>query len=115
MSTIKFAMLRDINGFNSFGLTPTAENYNVTLSAGAAQDLCTVPETFINWAAVFYYQDGSNVFVAVDDDAELPGGTPAQSNSQGKPSVRLVQGGQTISAITSDTTTDVGVSLYAIS
>ena len=111
----KFAMLRDINGFNSFGLSSTDQNYNVTLSANSAQTLCTVPETFTNWAAVFYYQDGSNVFVAIDDDAELPGGSPAQSNSQGKPSVRYVRGGQTISAITSDTTTDVGVSLYAIS
>jgi hypothetical protein len=111
----KMIMTRDINGYVTYGLPFTEFNYFVVLAADTAQTLVTVPDDANLWEAVFYYQDGTSVYVALNDTAEVPDGTPAQTSSQGKPGSRLVKAGDTVSVITANDSAEVGVSLYAIS
>lgn len=110
MST-KLSMLRDINGFCTFGLTPADDKQNAILAATTAQTF-TVPATITNAAAIFYFAPGSSVWVAHNDTATLPSSSVSTANSEGNPTVWKVKGGDTISMVTNDTTAEVGVKYY---
>ncbi len=103
MST-KFSMVRDINGYNGFGIIPTYDVYGCTLAASTAQSV-TVPANYENWIAIFTYTPGANIYVSFTTTATVPGGTMGIITSTLNPSARQVKGGQTLSLITSDTTT----------
>lgn len=113
--TTKFYMTRDINGYNGFGLSPSEDKFSTTLSANVAQTLCTVPSNFSTWLAVFSPQVGSDIWVAYNATATLPGGSPSSTVSEHLPSGRYLKAGDTVSCITADTTATIGVMLYAIS
>lgn len=100
MST-KFSMLRDINGYNGFGLIPTYDIKATYLAANVAQSV-VVPSNYANWIAIFSYSPGSNIWVSFTTTAAVPGAAFAASSSSLNPSARAVSAGQTISFITND-------------
>lgn len=107
-------LVRDQAGENTFGIKPPDTIKNTTLSAGVEQNF-TVPTTANVWLAVFSPEKGSDVFVAVNDTAALPGSSFADSTSFQNPGSWQVNSGNTISMITNDTTVFVSVAFYAIS
>ncbi len=116
----RMLMGRDCNGYVTYGLqlnamdSPSAvENVQTTLSSGVAQQT-TVPSSFEVYQAVFSFETGTDVWVAVNDTAEVPSGSFAATSSQQNPAVRVVNRGDVISLITSNTTATVGVSFYGI-
>lgn len=103
MST-KFSMVRDINGYNGFGIIPTYDIQGCSLAANTAQTF-TVPNNYSNWIAIFSYTPGSNIFVRFDGSAAtVPGGTVGAINVALNPSARAVNGGSTFSVISPDAT-----------
>lgn len=107
-------MIRDINGFNSFGLMPSTNKQNTILAATVAQTF-TVPTnpTGTSWAAVFFIEPGATVWVSHNDAATLPGVSVDDTNSEGNPTVWEVNSGDTISMISNNTTAEVGIKYYA--
>lgn len=111
-----FNMLRDINGYNGFGLMFAYDTFTATLVQGTAKTV-TVPANgkFTHWIMICSYEDGSTVWVSNNNVAAVPAGsTFAASTSQLKPVGRWVSVGDVVSFITSDTTADVEVSFYGI-
>ena len=104
MST-KFNMIRDISGYNGFGIIPTYDIQGSSLAASTAQSF-TVPSNYANWIAIFSYTPGSNMFVRFDGTAAtVPSVTSAAIHVSLNPSARAVSAGQVISVITPDATT----------
>lgn len=104
---------RDIQGFNAFAPAFSTTKYAVTLTGGAAQSI-TIPGDNENYIISFSYQPGTNVWIAHNTTATLPTTTITATNSEQNPGQRIVQGGDTISFITNNTTADFGVVIYAI-
>ena len=110
----KFAMIRDIDGFNSFGLNFAPDStYDTTLAAGVAQTV-TVPSTANSYAAVFQYEPGASVWVAQNQTSTLPGAAFATTFAQLNPTTRKVNSGDTLSFISNNTTAEVAVSFYEL-
>lgn len=119
-----FSMTRDINGYNGFGVPFSTQKY----SANLAQDTDTtlvVPSqgpmgstssTYSNkYIAVFEYEPGVSVFVALNQTAEIPAGsTFALTTSDLNPAARYVAGGSTLHFYTHDTNAYVTVLFYAL-
>lgn len=103
MST-KFNMSRDINGYNGFGIQPTAnaDMQSTFLAANTAQSV-TVPDNYPNWIVIFSYTPGSNIWVSFDGStAVVPASSFAAVNSCLNPAARAVVKNQVISFITND-------------
>lgn len=97
-------MVRDVNGYNGFGIIPTYDIQGCSLAASTAQTF-TVPNNYANWIAIFSYTPGSNIFVRFDGSAAtVPSGTEATIHVVLNPSARAVKGGSTFSVITPDAT-----------
>lgn len=112
--TTPFNMVRDVNGFNGFGLTPTDDMQSTTLAASVAQSF-TVPSTAFEYFAIFSIDPGLRVFVRYDGSAAtLPGASVASTKSELNPVGRKLKGGSTFSCITPDTNAYVWVGFYAI-
>ena len=127
----KFNMVRDINGYNGFGLAPTDTAYSATLTASSDTTL-TVPssaamggsnaQTQPVWLAIFAYDPGTSVWVAVNHTASNPAGnTFAATNSELNPAALLVYGksatvaADVIHCFTTGTGVNVGVRFYSLS
>ena len=119
-----FSMVRDINGYNGFGLPFTDTKYSATLTQGVDTTL-TVPSsgalgtgvstTVHRYLAIFSYEAGSTVWVALNATAAVPaGGTFSSTTSELLPVARLVSSGDVIHALTSDDTASVGVVFYVL-
>lgn len=123
MST-KFNMIRDINGFNGFGLIFTDTAYSATLAASTNTTL-VVPgnmglggngiSTQSQWIAIFNFDPGTSVWVS--DSATVVASAPAGASfaatiSELNPSARLVKGGDTLNFFTTQTGVNVSVLLY---
>jgi hypothetical protein len=102
MST-KFSMVRDINGYNGFGILPTYDIQGTSLAVSAAQSF-TVPSDYPNWIAIFTYTPGSNIWVSFTTTATVATTSVTSLTSVLNPSARQVKGGSTISVITADAT-----------
>jgi len=114
--TVKFTMVKDINGYNGFGLQPTDVEWQGILTANSAQTI-TIPEstdpTFKNLILIFSFDPGSSIWVAYNNTPTTPTGTIVRCNSSLNPTSWLVKGGDTIGFITNDTSDEYGAILYA--
>lgn len=119
-----FAMTRDINGFNGFGLPFSIDKYSANLVTltdttltvpGSAAMGAITSTTYNKFIAIFSYEPGSSIWVAVNATAAVPvGGTFASTTSELNPSARSVQAGDTLHFYTADTSAVVGVTFYAL-
>lgn len=103
MSATKFSMARDVNGFNGFGI-PFSQNGETMVLAVATEQHITVPSDYPNWIAVFGYTPGATVWVDGITTAVAPTGAASASTARLNPTARSVKAGQTLSFITSDST-----------
>ena len=122
MST-PFNMLRDINGFNGFGLAFSDQKYDTTLAANVEQTLAipdlvtgSYPKTFTTprFIAIFSYEPGASVWVALNETATVAGAAFATTDSELNPSARLVDSSDTLHFITADASAIIGVAFYAL-
>lgn len=119
-----FALTRDINGFNGFGLPFTSDKYSATLTTLTDTTL-TVPgssamgaacaTTYNKFIAIFSYEPGASVWVALNETAAVPAGSSfASTTSELLPSARSVQDGDVLHFYSSDDSASVGVTFYAL-
>jgi hypothetical protein len=112
MTKLRFG--RDVQGLNAYAPDTSANKYNATLTNGAETHI-TVPSSNEVWIAAFAYQPGVTVWVDLTGaTAAVPAGaTLVSCTAELNPGQRTVLAGSKISMITSNTTADVGVLLYA--
>ena len=119
-----FNMTRDINGYNGFGLPFSVDKYSATL-AQTTDTTLNVPDTgalgaptattYNKFIAIFSYQPGAQVWVAVNGTAAVPaGGSFALTTSELNPSARYVKASDVLHFYTPDTSAAVGVTFYAL-
>lgn len=119
-----FSMVRDINGYNGFGLPFSINKYSANLAQSTDTTL-TIPSTnaqgtgtsnaVARYIAIFSYEPGASVWVANNATAAVPvGATFAAVSSELLPTARYVMGGDVLHFITADTTALVGVTLYVL-
>lgn len=101
MNSTKLLMTRDSAGENSFAIQFALDGYSMVLAAGVAQSV-TVPDEYPNWIAIFGYTPGATVWVDGRTTAVAPTGAASATTAKLNPSARQVKAGQTISFITSD-------------
>lgn len=105
---------RDVQGLNAYAPQFSTDRFSVTLSNGNAQSF-TVPSNYKVWNLNFSYQSGTEVWVSSNNTASAPSGsTFASTTSSRNPASRTVFAGDVISCLTTNSTANVGVELYAI-
>ena len=105
---------RDVAGQNSYTPAFCDNKFSATLTIGVEATF-TVPSNKKVWTCAFCIQPGTVVWVARNETAAVPvGGTFAATDSELNPATRTVFAGDVIHLITSSTTADVGVLLYAV-
>ena len=116
MTPLNFAT--DQRGYNTFAMHQTDQKYGVILAQAAEQHM-TAPgisdASYGNrYLVIFSIEDGSTVYIAINDTAAAFTGTLGAVTSEFKPTPRIINPGDTISLITTDTSAIVGISLYVI-
>ncbi len=110
----KLALTRDINGYNTFGLQFSSQKYDTTLATGAEQTLTAPTSNAKGYLAVFAYEPGAKVWVALGATATVPGGAFASTDSELNPTAREVPASSVLHFITNDTSAEVGVTFYEL-
>jgi len=112
--TTKLMFGRDNQGYNAYAPQFSTNHFSATLVNGA-EETFTIPSNFPVWVISFSYQPGSTVWVATNTTAAIPAGAAfASTNSELNPGARLVYAGDIIHCITSNASSDVGISLYSV-
>lgn len=115
----RFAMVRDINGYNGFGLQFSDSKYGVLLVQDVEQTL-TIPVNpdgmYKNYLAIFSVEPGTNIWIALNSTAAYPSGAIASISSELNPTARYIKGDgeQVLHFITPDTQAKLGIALYAV-
>ena len=113
-TSIKFNMIKDVAGYNGFGIMFTPDGQSAVLAVGVEQHI-TVPSNYPNWLAIFSYTPGSSIWVDGTTTAVAPTGAFSATTADLNPSARFVTQGETLSFITADTTSPmVKVSFYVV-
>lgn len=114
--TTKLLIQTDASGKPTYGIAPSVNMKSIFLDQDNAESF-TVPTDFKFYELHFSIDPGLRVWVSYDGvTAEYPSvATWGDTNSELNPSARVVPGGTTISAITPDTSAQVGVAMYGIS
>lgn len=107
-------MVRDQGGAITFGLPFSSQKYSTTLAANVEQTLA-VPAGASKYLAIFSFTVGTNVWVANNETATVAGASFAATDSEFGINARQVSYGDTLHFITIDSTSEVGVTFYAIS
>lgn len=120
MNTTPFNMIRDINGYNGYGLSFSNFKRSATIVQNTDTTM-TVPSDCSQYLAIFSIQPGTSVWVALQpaNGTTIVAAVPASglfttTTSELNPVARLVNKGDILHFITADTTADVGVTLYAL-
>ena len=113
--TVQLNFGRDVQGMNAYAPAPSDIIYSATLTSGSVEPI-TVPSSNENWIAVFSYEPGADIFVAVNATAAAPaGGTFASTTSFLLPAQYKLKAADVISLFNnSSTSQDVTVALYAV-
>ena len=106
-------LTRDVAGKNTFGLPFAKIKYDTTLLLGVEQTL-TVPGPSIKYLAIFSYEPGSEVWVAKNATATVPGVSFAATDSELNPVAREVKANDVLHFITTNVDARVGVAFYAL-
>lgn len=108
-----FSLVRDINGYNGFGLSFSVDKYSVNLPATTDTTL-TVPSRAERYIAIMSYEPGTTVWVANNATAATPAGaTFAATDSELNPVARLVEAGDVLHFY-APLAVEVGVVFYAV-
>lgn len=111
----KLVLTRDINGYNTFGLPFSSQKKDTTLATTVEQTVTAPVTNLKGYLAVFSFEPGAKVWVALNATATLPGAAFADTDSELNPTAREVPAGGVLHFITNDTTAEVGVSFYELS
>jgi hypothetical protein len=111
--TMPLSLIRDNNGYNTFGLRPSQNIVSTTLSNGVEQSI-TVPYGSENWLAVFQRESGTDIYIAYNATATLPESSFADTNSECNPPCWEVKAGDTLHFITGNTTAEITVKYYTL-
>ncbi len=107
-----FSMGRDINGYNSFSLSPAPLIQSVIFDANTAASF-TVPESASSWTVVFSIAPGESVWVDYTTTAAIPSSNAFdEGTSELNPASRSLQGGTVVSAICDSPNVTMSVLLY---
>lgn len=120
----KFAMTRDVNGYNGFGLKPSDTNVSATLTINTDTTF-TVPgsdaiggcnyQTKSLWLAIFSYDAGSNVWVSINGTAGNPVGSSfAATSSFLNPAGLELKEGDVIHCYSTQASVDVSIRFYSL-
>jgi uncharacterized cupin superfamily protein len=109
----KFRMLRDINGYNGFGLPFSNRKYSAKLTADTAQSL-TVPSDEPEYIAIFSFEPGDPVWVSRNETVAIPAGAMGATTSELNPVAREVRAGDVLQFKTSAADVEIGITLYAL-
>lgn len=122
--TTPFSLVRDINGYNGFGLQFSTDKYSANLDQNTdtqiavpkAGPMGSCSSTGTNkYLAIFEYQPGTSVFVANNEAAEVAAAASfALTTSELNPAARYVTAGDVLHFITPDTNAYVVVVFYAL-
>lgn len=104
---------RDAAGNPTYGLPFSNFKYNTTLLLGVEQTL-TISGKNAKWLAIFSTEPGSEVWVAINATATVPGAAFAQVDVELNPVAREVKADDVLHFITTNVDARVGVTLYAI-
>ena len=112
--TTKLSITKEINGSVTFALPTSDIKFSTELAAGVAESF-TVPVTIKKGVAIFSFEPGASVWVAINNSAvvAVPGVFIA-TNSELNPTVRNIKAGDVVEVITSQVGIQIGASLYAL-
>lgn len=112
----KLAMVRDINGYNTFGLMFADVTRGVVPQAGLGEKTITVPADTSEWLAVFSFEPGTSVWVANNKSVIIPQSSdPAPvACAEQNPGSRYVKAGDILHFATEDTSAKVEVGFYGL-
>lgn len=110
--TTPFNTGRDVAGNPAFAPPPSDTKYSALLTTGVQQSI-TLPRDASSYKVGFSFQSGSDIWVAYNQNAVVPTGSFALTNSEYNPSVRSLLAGTVINFITNNTTATVCVVIYA--
>lgn len=109
----RFSMARDINGFNGFGLVPSDTNVSCTFTVSTDTTFTVPSNTSLGgtstspngrpvWLAIFDFDPGASVWVAINATAAAPAGaTFAATASMLNPAALVVYGATPFGAVPS--------------
>lgn len=117
--TTKFNLVRDINGYNGFGLSFSDTKYAMQLAANVEQTLAipaSTDPTYPNYLAIFSIAPGNSAWISLNQTATYPSGAVSAISSELNPIARYIKGDglQTLHFITPDATAKLGITLYAV-
>jgi hypothetical protein len=111
---MKFALTRDVNGYNGFGLQPSDKMFAANLTQLIGQTL-TVPSDAFAYIAIFTPDPGLRCYVSYNELPTIPPLNFAQTTSELNPVARRVLGGDVLHFITPDVNCNITVVFYALS
>lgn len=111
----KLLLTRDQAGYNTFGLPFSSQKNDTTLAAGVEQTLTAPASNVLGYLAIFSYEPGAKVWVALGSTATVPGAAFAATDSELNPTAREVPASGVLHFITNDLSAEVGVAFYELS
>lgn len=98
--TTQLNLIKDVSGYNAFGVKPSNTIGGVLLYPNVAKDILTVPSDEPNYMVVFSQTPGTDIFVDGTTTASVYSGTAALVTSEHNPTGRQYKAGTVLSVIT---------------
>ena len=105
---------KDVKGFNTYLRAPSENKYSMSLTTAGGEQTVTAPAYADKFTAIFSYEPGGEVWVAINATAASPSGAVAVSTSELNPVGYELKAGDVIHLITPDVSVNVGVVFYAV-
>lgn len=112
--TTELVFGRDLQGYNAYAPKDSTNKYSATITNGVATSIA-VPSNYDVWIVAFSISPGTNVWVDFTTTAVAPvGGTLLSTTASLNPGQRTLLAGTTISIVTDNTASDVGIEMWGI-